>query len=472
MEEIEFLSLDANRFDAIMDANQAGEFATRLGEARSCLDGRTFWHINSTAAGGGVAEMLQSVLSYLRGGGVTTRWLVIAGDHDFFVVTKRVHNFLHGSNGDGGSLGESERQAYESTLGRQFDELFSLVQPGDVVVLHDPQTLGFAPLLREHGISVIWSCHVGTDEPNDFTFDAWQFLAPYASLSQRVVFSRRNYAWNVLDPTVIEVIAPCIDAFSAKNQGLKPDTVAAILDRTGVLPHGSSSPPVFHRQNGDEATVKSRAQMIEETPVPVDAKIVTQISRWDPLKDHLGVMVGFCEYVPQRLDAHVVLVGPSPESVADDPEGGQTFDELESKWSELPDACRARVHIACLPMDDLEENAAIVNALQRRSDVIVQKSLAEGFGLTVAEAMWKETPTVASAVGGIQDQIEDGVNGLLVDPNDLEEFGRTITDLLEDPVRARDLGHRAHATVRDHYLAPHYLSRFLELAMSVSSVRR
>jgi trehalose synthase len=119
-------------------------------------------------------------------------------------------------------------------------------------------------------------------------------------------------------------------------------------------------------------------------------------------------------------------------------------------------------------MDDLEENAAIVNALQRRSDVVIQKSLAEGFGLTVAEAMWKERPTVASAVGGIQDQIENGVNGLLVDPNDLEQFGRTVIDVLQDPARARELGRQAHVTVRDHYLAPHYLSRFLELAMSVS----
>jgi trehalose synthase len=468
MEEIEIPSLDAKRFDSILESDQALEFANCLRAATSQLNGHAYWHINSTAAGGGVAEMLQSVLCYLRGGGINTRWAVMEGDDEFFVVTKRIHNFLHGSNGDGGSLGDAERAAYEFTLQGQVDELSALVQSGDVVVLHDPQTLGFAPHLRELGASVIWSCHVGTDEPNEFAHAAWEFLAPYARQCQRVVFSRRNYAWDLLDPSVVEVIAPCIDAFSPKNQRLQPDTVAAILDRTGIVPNGTAAAPSFHRQNGEEAEVASKAVMMEELPVPADAKLVTQISRWDPLKDHLGVMVGFCEYVPEDIDAHVVLVGPSPESVTDDPEGGQTLDELRNDWSQLPHPYRQRVHIACLPMDDLEENAAIVNALQRRSDVIIQKSLAEGFGLTVAEAMWKEAPTVASAVGGIQDQIENGVNGLLVDPLDLEEFGRAVTGLLRDADRASELGRRAHASVRDHYLAPHYLARFLDLAMAVN----
>ncbi|HEY1762294.1 MAG TPA: glycosyltransferase [Acidimicrobiales bacterium] len=467
MEEIEIPSLDAKRFESVLDKRQSEEFAACLRAATVQLDGYTYWQINSTAAGGGVAEMLQSVLSYLRGGGVNTRWAVIDGDHEFFVVTKRIHNFLHGSEGDGGALAKSERTAYELTLRRQFKELETLVQPGDVVVLHDPQTLGFAPHLRELGASVIWSCHVGIDSPNTFAHQAWEFLAPYAHCAQRAVFSRPSYAWDQLDPTLVAVIPPCIDAFSPKNQPLEMDTVAAILDKAGVVPNGSSARASFRRQNGDEAVVAARAVMLEEAPVPAGAKLVTQISRWDPLKDHLGVMVGFCEYVPENLGAHVVLVGPSPESVTDDPEGGVTLDELRAAWDQLPGACRERVHIACLPMDDLEENAAIVNALQRRADVIVQKSLAEGFGLTVAEAMWKETPTVASAVGGIQDQINNGVNGLLIEPHDLEEFGRAVTGLLEDPDFAKELGRAAHVSVRDHYLAPHYLASFLDLAMSV-----
>ncbi len=180
------------------------------------------------------------------------------------------------------------------------------------------------------------------------------------------------------------------------------------------------------------------------------------------------MMEGFCRHVPAALDIQLVLAGPSPESIADDPEGEETLDDLRRAWEELPAPWRRRVHIACLPMGDLEENAAIVNALQRRSDVIVQKSLAEGFGLTVAEAMWKEVPVVATAVGGIQDQIEPGVNGVLLDdPHDHAALGRALVELVEEPEKRRLLGRRARTSVRDRYLAPCYLSRFLELALSV-----
>jgi trehalose synthase len=179
-------------------------------------------------------------------------------------------------------------------------------------------------------------------------------------------------------------------------------------------------------------------------------------------------MEGFSRYVPAHLGAHLVLAGPSPDSISDDPEGAETFAELRACWQQLPTELRQRVHIACLPMDDLDENAAIVNALQRRADVVVQKSLAEGFGLTVAEAMWKETPTVASPVGGIQDQIENGVSGVLIDSaDDLAGLGRAVTGLIEDPGVAEKLGQAAHASVRDNFLAPCYLARFLELALAV-----
>ena len=219
--------------------------------------------------------------------------------------------------------------------------------------------------------------------------------------SQRVVFSRRRYVWDLLDAAVVEIIPPCIDAFSPKNQRLTPDMIDAILAQTEVVPTRSSASRNCDRQDGSKAVVACKAVMLRRSTVRQDAKLVTQISRWDPLKDHLGVMAGFCQYVPMEMDAHLILVGPSPESVSDDPDGGRTLEELKHEWTQLSDSCRQRVHIACLPMDDLEENAAIVNALQRRSNVIVQR-LAEGFGLTVAEAKWKERPTVASAVGGIR----------------------------------------------------------------------
>jgi trehalose synthase len=196
--------------------------------------------------------------------------------------------------------------------------------------------------------------------------------------------------------------------------------------------------------------------------------VVTQISRWDPLKDHEGVMRGFVDHVPEELEAHLILAGPSPESVTDDPEGADTLAALVEYWENLPPPSRSRVHIACLPMSDAEENAAIVNALQRRSDAVIQKSLAEGFGLTVAEAMWKARPTIASRVGGIQDQIEDGVSGvLLANPVDRAEFGSAVTGVLSDPETAARLGRAAHSSVRDHYLAPVYLMRYLELSQTV-----
>lgn len=468
MQEIDVIPLDPARFAPLLEPAQAHAFRTSLEAGAKRLDGHTYWHVNSTAAGGGVAEMLQSVLCYVQGAGIATRWAVMDGDDEFFVVTKRIHHFLHGSEGDAGVLGDGERSAYLATVERECEKFARLVRSGDVVVLHDPQTVGFAPRLRDLGASVIWSCHVGTDDPNATTRQAWDFLAPFARAADRVVFSRRTYAWDGLGDVGIDVIPPCIDAFSPKNQALEPGVVDAILAKAGITGDADGAPAEFQRQDGEAARVEARAAMIDDEPIPAGARLVTQISRWDPLKDHGGVMVGFCRHVPERFDAHLVLAGPSPESVVDDPEGGETLEALHAQREQLPASWRRRVHIACLPMEDLEQNAAIVNALQRHSEVIVQKSLAEGFGLTVAEAMWKEAPTVASAVGGIQDQIEDGVTGVLVDdPGDLTRFATALSDLLDRPEDARALGRRAHESVRDHYLAPGYLGRFLDLASSL-----
>jgi len=468
MHEVEILPLDATRFEPILGAAHFEPFAASLSAAAEALEGHTLWHVNSTETGGGVAEMLQTVLGYLVGGGIKTRWMVVDGDAEFFVVTKRIHNWLHGSKGDDQGLGQAEREALEGCLNNQAAELAAQADAGDVVVLHDPQTIALAPHLRDRRARVIWSCHVGIDEPNEVTRAAWRFLAPYVRLVDRAVFSRKQYAWDLLDPQVVEIIPPCIDAFSAKNQFLDRRTVGAILNAAGIIPDVTSDPAVFCGQRGERESVSSTAEMIQESPVPANATIVTQVSRWDRLKDHLGVMMGFERFVPEDLKARLILAGPSPQSVADDPEGEDVLDELRRSWSALPPRSKARVHIACLPMEDLEENAAIVNALQRRSQIIVQKSLAEGFGLTVAEGMWKKIPTLASGVGGIKDQIQSGINGVLVgDPRDLEGFGRAVGSLLRHPDRARELGIAAHRSVQDRYLAPHYLTRMIELAMAV-----
>jgi trehalose synthase len=468
VQEIEVASLPPDRFDELVPGPCMDEFGAELTDGRGALGDGVLWHVNSTATGGGVAEMLQSVLCYLVGAGIKTRWGAVDGDDEFFVVTKRIHHMLHGKPGDGGALGEAEQEIYLASLARELGSLLEVVRSGDVVFLHDPQTLGLAQPLKEAGAHLVWTCHVGVDEPGDTARTAWEFLLPHVLRCDAQVFSRPQYVWEGLDPGRVEIIPPCIDVFSPKNQALEDGTVAAILGQASIVCDGAAGEPVFTRQDGEAGQVTAAARMVEDAPVPGDAPVVTQISRWDPLKDHRGVMTAFAEHVPQELGAHLILAGPAPESVGDDPEGQQVLDDLLEAWHGLPSGVRGRVHVACLPMDDVEENAAIVNALQRRSTVIVQKSLAEGFGLTVAEAMWKARPVAASRVGGIQDQIDHGKTGVLVDdPSDLPELGRALTTLLEDADEAGRLGRAAHESVADRYLVPRYLSRYLRIVREI-----
>jgi trehalose synthase len=466
--EVPVLARPAAPFGRLLPPDQLAEFTNTMDLARQQLAGRTVWHVNSTEEGGGVAEMLQSVLGYAADSGIRIRWLVIEADAAFFDVTKRLHHLLHGSPGDHGSLGHAERHIYESALAAEADQLAGLVKPGDPVVLHDPQTLGLAPALVAAGARVVWSCHIGADEANEYSRAAWQFLDRYTASPDYQVFSRPQYAWENLDRSQIKIIPPCIDAFTAKNQPLSGASAAAILDAAAVVPARTlTAAPTFIGRDQTTGRVLTRADMIEDNPVPGTARIVTQISRWDPLKDPLGVLSGFCSHGPPDSDVHFMLAGPDPNSIADDPDSRQTLAELRAARDALDPQARRRTHIACLPMRDLDENAAIVNALQRRADIVVQKSLAEGFGLTVAEAMWKARPTVASRVGGIQDQIESGVSGMLVEPSDLAQFGAAITTLLAEPDTADAMGSAAQARVCREYLAPRYLHRSFRLILDL-----
>jgi trehalose synthase len=192
--------------------------------------------------------------------------------------------------------------------------------------------------------------------------------------------------------------------------------------------------------------------------------LVVNLTRWDRLKDPVGVMESFAGGVLDRVDARLILAGPPVDAVADDPEAAAVYEEVERRWRLLPSAERERIDLAQLPMRDLEENAAIVNALQRQATVIAKKSLEEGFGLGVTEAMWKRRPVVASRVGGHQDQIEDDINGVLVDdPRDLAGFGRATADVLLDPNRAKRLGDAARRRVTERFLPDQYLARWAEL---------
>jgi trehalose synthase len=240
----------------------------------------------------------------------------------------------------------------------------------------------------------------------------------------------------------------------------------------GVLADEVSTYPTFTRSDGTPGRVERRAEMLEEEPLVADVPLVMQVSRWDQLKDPLGVLGAFAGHVAGRSSAHLLLVGPSTAAVADDPEGAQVLDGVRAAWHELPAPVRRRVHLCSLPMEDVEENAAIVNALQRHAGVVVQKSLAEGFGLTVAEAMWKQRPIVASRIGGIRDQIEDGRSGLLLsDPRNLDQAGAAITGLLADNDHALEIGMAAQRRVQQQFLGPHHLGRYFEVIRRVVSQR-
>lgn len=459
---VELGSLSLEGFDRVLPPTMATAVheAERLGRAE--LSGRRIWNVNSTARGGGVAEMLGPLLAYARGAGVDARWAVVDGEPTFFAVTKRLHNRLHGMPGDGGPLGPEERAAYEAALEPNAGDLLSLVEPRDIVILHDPQTAGLIPRLPR-GVPVIWRCHVGLDVPNELAREAWWFLEPYVRQADAYVFSREAFVWDRLDPARRAIIAPSIDVFAPKNADLTSEAVDAILVAAG-LRTGRAGRPTFQRLDGRVGHVRRQATMLETQPLQAGERYVLQVSRWDSLKDPIGVIEGFAEHVAARTDAHLVYAGPDVTAVADDPEGAQVYAFACARWRALPEAARKQIHLALLPMEDFEENAVIVNALQRAAAVVIQKSLAEGFGLTVAEAMWKRRPVVASRIGGIQDQIEDGVSGLLLDdPSDLAAYGARVLELLSDPERATAIGEAAHERVRDRYLGTHSLLDYLAL---------
>ncbi len=458
----EIRPLPLERFEGVVRQEHYDRLVGVAARVRELAAGHVIWNVNSTSRGGGVAEMLQSLVAYVKGAGIDIRWAVMPGTPEFFTVTKRIHNHLHGAPGDGLDLDDGARAVYMGVLARVGEALASEVKPGDIVILHDPQTAGLAGAMKAAGAHAVWRCHVGVDTPNHLVRGAWRFLTPLLEPADAVVFSRAAYVWEGLDPQRVWLVAPSIDAFSSKNLDLSPDQVQAVMSAAGILAGGSGAAPVLTGGDGREVRVIRRATMIETGPATLAERIVAQISRWDRLKDPAGVIRGFADHV--HGDAHLIVAGPEVEGVSDDPEGGQVLAEATAIWADLPAARRSRIHLATLPMEDVDENAIMVNALQRSAAVAVQKSLAEGFGLTVAEAMWKARPVVASRVGGIQEQIEDGRSGLLVDdPADLAEFGRLVDALLEAPARAARIGAAARERVRESFLAPRHLIQYGEL---------
>lgn len=427
--------------------------------ASGALEGRTIWMINSTEQGGGVAEMLPAMVTLLRDLGVRTEWAVIESDEPaFFELTKRIHNLIHDSGA--ADITADAIELYERVNRDNAAALAGRIAPGDIVVVHDPQPLPLGPMLRERAdVHLVWRCHIGLDEQTARTEAVWALLRPYTEAYDRVVFSAQEYVPSFLSSRAA-IIHPALDPLAPKNRDLSLHKVAGILANAGLSQVGPTlTEPYEHAvlrvgPDGDAAAADHNELGLLTRP------IVTQISRWDRLKGFLPLLHAFAKLKQttplepehrRRIELlRLVLAGPAIGTVADDPEASEVLGELRAAYAALPAAVRQDVAILLLPMESREQNALIVNALQRSSSVVVQNSLREGFGLTIAEAMWKRVPVLSSARAcGPRAQIDDGVEGRLVpDPEDIDAVAAVLDEMLSDRVRretwARNAQRRAH----------------------------
>lgn len=424
------------------------------------LGGRTVWHVNATATGGGVAELLFGYLRRHNRDGVHTRWLVAHADPEFFAITKNLFFRLYSHPRRGEPLTAEHANTYSSVTQAHAEETLKHVAPGDLVVLHDPATLGLALHLRRAGVLPIWQCHLGSISTSDRQDEAWDFLEPYLAGPAEFIFSHPAYPPPRL-PQPAHIILPAIDEYSPKNRPLDASTVSAILATIGLTAPTGAHDTVSGRPDGWASTL---AHVIQRDALPPEAPVVVQISRWDETKDMTGVLRSFLEIIAVRNPAaHLVLAGPDPAAIADDPGGVEVLGDIVEHLKELSDERGTRVHLVTTSGADLEGTAFIINAIQTAATVITQKSLCEGFGLTVAEGKWKAKPVVASRVGAVPSQVKDGIDGVLVDnPADLEQFGSAVCNLLGDPGRAGAMAAAARSRVGREFLLTRQLAEYLD----------
>lgn len=447
------------------------------------LAGRRVWMVNSTETGGGVAEMLPKMIALMRQLGLETHWAVIeAREPRFFAVTKRLHNLIH-DLGDPG-FDDDDREVYARANRENFEAFAKLLHPTDVVIVHDPQPALLGALVRrELGNTFVWRCHIGLDKSTPRTEAAWSFLRPHLDTADHAVFSATDYIPGFLKGRS-SIIHPAIDPLSPKNREFSPRKVQGILcnarlatEFAPVLYPPYRSPALRLAPSG--AWVP--ANEIDEIGL-LFRPIVAQISRWDRLKGfgplleafvrlkQKATRAGLSDLHRRRLEImRLVLAGPDPRSVEDDPEGKQLLGELTDRYLGLPPELQKDVALIVLPMESRAENAYMVNAIQRCSTVVVQNSIQEGFGLTVTEAMWKRVAVVGSNAVGIRQQIRNGVDGVLVsDPENADELAETLDHLLHDPLRRGHLAGNAQQRVYDEFLVFAQVRSWLRTLVSVT----
>ena len=375
------------------------ETVERIREKARPLHGLHIANVNSTYYGGGVSQLLSSLTLLMDSVGIDTGWRVIVGSPDFFSITKKMHNALQG-----GSINLTDRKkdlyeasVYENSIRNHLDH--------DIVIVHDPQPLPIINYYRRKG-PWIWRCHIDLSNPNR---ELWDYLSPFVEKYDAVILSCEGYAQKLKTPQLF--FMPAIDPFSIVNRELSPQLCDERLRYYGI---------------------------------PTDLPLIVQISRFDRWKDPEGVIKAF-RLARKEVPCTLVLLG---NVATDDPEG-------ETVYVSLLDQREERIIIHSI------QDGALVNALQRRAAVVLQKSIREGFGLTVSEAMWKGTPVIGGNVGGIRFQIEDGVSGFLVDT--IEEAADRIVRLLKDGELRDHMGKRARETVREQFLLTRYLEQYIDL---------
>jgi len=378
----------------------AVDLLTRTAEQ---VRGRRFVHVNSTRVGGGVAEILQRMVPLMLELGVDADWLVVDGDDDFFATTKALHNALQGAESElTGAMVEHWIEVNRANARH-------LRLEGDLVLIHDPQPAPLVEARPMHG-AWLWRCHIDLSAPSA---RAWEVLRPWVARYDGAVVSLEAYARRMPTPHV--VVAPSIDPLSEKNRPLTPAEIAGTLATLGVA---------------------------------TDKPLLVQVSRFDRFKDPLGVIAAY-RLVERHHDVRLVLAGGS---APDDPEGASVLAEVRAAAGSDPD-----IVVLDLPPDA----HAAINALQRAATIVLQKSTREGFGLTVAEAMWKGRPVIGGHVGGITVQVLDGVTGYTV--TSPEEAAARACHLLEHPEEARAMGERGREHVRQHFLITRHLHDYLGL---------